>query len=214
MNKIAIALATCLFSASASSAIVLTANLTNNQENPPASPLTNIGLPRTSSGSAIFTINDDKTAMSFIATIFGLDVTGSQSADTNDNLVAAHIHAGPLVTPTSNGPVVWGFFGGPFNDNNPNNFAMTPLASGVGGTFSGIWNAPEGNNTTLAAQLANILEGRAYINFHSTQFTGGEIRGALLPVPEPGTYALMLCGALVFVVRAAQRRRVGRAGQT
>jgi hypothetical protein len=47
----------------------------------------------------------------------------------------------------------------------------------VGGNFSGKWDAPEGNGTTLAAQLANIRAGRAYINFHTTQFTGGEIRG-------------------------------------
>jgi len=54
---------------------------------------------------------------------------------------------------------------------------MTPTAGGVGGTFSGKWDAPEGNNTTLAAQLPNIRAGHAYINFHTTQFGGGEIRG-------------------------------------
>src|SRR5205807_7305785 len=33
----------------------------------------------------------------------------------------------------------------------------------------------------LAAQTANILAGNAYINFHTTQFPGGEIRGQILP---------------------------------
>jgi hypothetical protein len=47
----------------------------------------------------------------------------------------------------------------------------------VGGTISGKWDPPEGNGTTFAAQLANLKEGRAYINFHTTQFGGGEIRG-------------------------------------
>jgi hypothetical protein len=92
-------------------------------------------------------------------------------------MVAAHIHAGPSVTPTTNGPVVWGFFGAPLNDNNPNDVVNTPFASGVGGTISGKWDAPEGNGTTFAAQLANLKEGRAYINFHTTQFGGGEVRG-------------------------------------
>jgi hypothetical protein len=71
---------------------------------------------------------------------------------------------------------VWGFFGAPFNDNNPNDQVFFPNA-GVGGTFSGKWDAPEGNGTTLAAQLSNLREGRAYINFHTRQFGGGEIRG-------------------------------------
>jgi len=70
--------------------------------------------------------------------------------------VAAHIHAGPAVAPGVNGPVVWGFFGTPFNDNNPNDVVNTPFATGVGGTISGKWDAPEGNATTLTAQVANV----------------------------------------------------------
>jgi len=92
-------------------------------------------------------------------------------------LIAAHIHAGPSVAPGVNGPVVWGFFGTPFNDNNPDDHVVTPFGSGAGGTFSNKWDAPEGNGTTLAAQVANIRAGRAYVNFHTAQFTGGEIRG-------------------------------------
>ena len=41
--------------------------------------------------------------MTFTATIFNIDVTGTQTADVNDNLAASHIHAGPAVTPTTNG---------------------------------------------------------------------------------------------------------------
>jgi hypothetical protein len=130
-----------------------------------------------SSGTAKFQLNSAQTAMTFSATVNNIDVTGSQTADTNDNLTAAHIHAGPSVVPGVNGPVVWGFFGAPFNDNNPNDQVFSPLSSGVGGVFSGKWDAPEGNGTTLAAQLANLRGGHAYINFHTTQFGGGEIRG-------------------------------------
>jgi CHRD domain-containing protein/uncharacterized protein DUF4214 len=115
--------------------------------------------------------------MTFTATINNIDFTGSQTADTNDNLTAARIHAGPAVTPTTNGPVVWGFFGTPLNDNNPNDVVNTPFVSGAGGTISGKWDPPEGNATTFAAQLANLKGGRAYINFHTTQFGGGEVRG-------------------------------------
>jgi uncharacterized protein (TIGR03118 family) len=153
-------------------------NLTNSQENPPANPTTSGGARRPASyGTATFSLNGAATALTFSATINNIDFTGSQSADTNDNLTNAHIHAGGAVTPTTNGPVVWGFIGTPFNDNNPNDAVVTPLPVGVGGSVSGKWDAPEGNNTTLAAQLSNLQEGRAYINFHTTQFGGGEIRG-------------------------------------
>ncbi len=106
-------------------------------------------------------LNDAMTALSFNATIFNIDVTGTQTPDTNDNLIAAHLHSGPTALPGLTAPVVWGFFGSPFNDNNPNDNMVTPFATGVGGTFSGKWDAPEGNNTTLTAQLVHILADRS-----------------------------------------------------
>jgi uncharacterized protein (TIGR03118 family) len=158
---------------------MFTVNLTNDQEVPPTNPTASGGGPRPASfGTATFQLNSAQTAMTFSATINNIDVTGNQTpGDTNDNLVAAHIHAGPTVVPGVNGPVVWGFFGNPFNDNNPNDQVVSPFSTGVGGAFSGKWDAPEGNGTTLAAQLPNIRGGHAYINFHTAQFTGGEIRG-------------------------------------
>lgn len=154
-------------------------NMTNGQENPPANPTTSGGARRPASyGTATFSFNGADTALTFNATVNNMDFNGSQTpGDTNDNLTVAHIHAGAAVTPTTNGGVVWGFIGTPFNDNNPNDVVSGPLSGAVGFTVSGKWDAPEGNNTTLAAQLTNLKEGRAYINFHSTQFGGGEVRG-------------------------------------
>lgn len=196
--------ALCAF---ANASVLLTANLTNSQENPPVNPTTVAAAPRPISfGTASFFINDAQTSMTFTATIFNIDATGSQTADINDNLTAAHIHASATVTPTTNGGVVWGFFGAPFNDNNPNDSVFTPFASGVGGTFSGKWDAPEGNNTTLAAQLQFILSERSYINFHTTQFGGGEIRGALQVVPEPGTLGLLGIAGIGLILRRLRRK--------
>jgi hypothetical protein len=154
-------------------------NLTNAQEVPPAVPTAAAGGPRPASfGTARLTFNAAQTSMTFRSSVTNIDFTGMQTpAEPNDNLTIAHIHAGAAVMPGVNGPVVWGFFGTPFNDNNPNDQVVTPFATGVGGEISGKWDAPEGNGTTLAEQLSNLREGRAYVNFHTTQFGGGEVRG-------------------------------------
>jgi uncharacterized protein (TIGR03118 family) len=162
-----------------------TVNLSNSQEVPPTNPTTSTGgfRPR-SFGTARFQINPAETAINMTATVSNIDINGTQTSDSNDNLIAAHIHAGATVAPGVNGAVVWGFFGSPFNDNNPDDHVVTPTAGGVGGTFTDKWDSPEGNGTTLAAQLPNIRAGRAYINFHTTQYGGGEIRGNF-PATQP-----------------------------
>jgi hypothetical protein len=213
-SRFALGVSLLAASAGAQASVTLMANLTDAQENPPTAPLTSTGAPRPASfGTALFVINDAMTSMTFSATINNIDFTGSQTADTFDNLVAAHIHAPGA--PGTNGPVVWGFFGTPFNDNNPNDVVVTPFASGVGGTISGKWDLTEGNNTTFAAQVGNILAGLAYINFHTVQFPGGELRGQILQaaaVPEPESYALLLAG--LGALGWAARRRLRAASMT
>ena len=203
------ALVTLMSTANASADTILLASMTNSQENPPAVPTTSTGAPRPASfGNAIFTLNDAMTAMSFSAAVVNIDFTGSQTADPFDNLAAAHIHASPALTPSTNAPVVWGFFGAPFNDNNPNDVVFQPFGGGVGGLISGKWDLGEGNNTTLAAQLANILSGHAYINFHTTQFRAGEIRGQIVnPTPEPATMLLIGLPLAGLIRRGLRDRR-------
>jgi hypothetical protein len=66
----------------------------------------------------------------------------------------------------------------------------------VAGTVTAAWDAVEGNGTTLTAQLANLLAGGLYLNFHTAGFSAGAIRGQILvAVPEPGALALLLVGA-------------------
>ena len=182
----------------------LTADMTNAQENPPAIPTTTTGQPRPASfGTAIFVLSDDQTQMTMVATVNNIDFTGTQTPNTNDNLTAAHIHASPTGTATTNAGVVWGFFGAPFNDIAPNDQVVTPFASGVGGTINAKWDAAEGQSTTLTAQIPNILSQHAYVNFHTTQFGGGEVRGFLV-VPEPS--AVTACLALSGLALRRSRR--------
>ena len=133
-------------------------------------------------GYAAFFLDSAMTSLSFTVTVTGLDFTGTQTADPGDDLVNAHIHA--PAPRGANAGVRFGFLGMPFNDTNPNDVVVTPFASGVGGTIFSKWDLGEGNNTTLAAQLPNILAGQSYINFHTRRLPGGEIRGQIEENPQ------------------------------
>jgi hypothetical protein len=177
-----------------------------NEAEVPAPTIT--GRPA-SFGTATFTINAAETQMTMLAEIHNIDVTGAQTPSiTADDLRNAHIHASATVLPTTTAGVVWGFLppvapwtGSPFNDNNPQDIVVTPFATGVGGTFSSKWDAPEGNSTTFAAQKANLFGFRAYINFHTVGNGPGEIRAM---IPEPSSAAVVLAGA--FAAFARRRR--------
>jgi hypothetical protein len=98
-----------------------------------------------------------------------------------------HIHSPTAVAGTGTGPIALGF------NNVP--------ALATGGYFNAFTLTPSAFSTLLTATQA----GKSYVNMHTSANPGGEIRGFLVstPVPEPGTYALMLAGAaaLGFVVR-------------
>jgi hypothetical protein len=77
-------------------------------------------------------------------------------------------------------------------------------------TLLATYNAPyvTANGGTAAsaeaALIAALNAGQTYTNIHNANFPGGEVRGQLEPVPEPGAAGLLLLGltpTLVFLRR-------------
>lgn len=69
------------------------------------------------------------------------------------------------------------------------------------GAISGTTSPSIGSTVINATQGADLLNDLWYINIHTEQFPGGEIRGQVLLVPEPATYGLtaaMLAGGLLW----------------
>lgn len=56
-----------------------------------------------------------------------------------------------------------------------------------------------------AAFIAGLTSGLTYLNIHTVQFPGGEIRGQLQEIPEPAT--LLLLGTGILGVGGALRKR-------
>ena len=158
----------------------------------------------TGTGSATVTIDPDTHQMTVDVTFSGL----------SSNNTAAHIHVinGPGDTNTADtlGPVATStptFIGFPSTTTSGTFHAvydMTQTANYRGGFIT------DAGGTTAAAEAAlfsGITSGRAYLNIHTVNFGGGEIRSFLTPVPEPSTFVL---GGLGLLGTLAWRRRSRR----
>jgi CHRD domain/PEP-CTERM motif len=58
-----------------------------------------------------------------------------------------------------------------------------------------------------AAFIAGLLNSETYLNIHTTTNPGGEIRGILTPVPEPGTLSLLGLGITGLITARKKARR-------
>ena len=98
-------------------------------------------------------------------------------------------------------------------------FANFPLGV-LAGTYDNTLNLTLASSynpafVTLVGGLANaetslvngLLGGLTYLNVHTSAFPGGEIRGFVVQVPEPETYALLLAGLAIIGIAMRKRRR-------
>ena len=165
-----------------------TATLNGNNENPP--------VPTSGIGSATVILDPSAHLLFVNVTFSGL--TGPTTA--------AHIHC--CTDPPSNIGVATMT---PYFTNFPigvtsgtyNRVFDTQLSP----TFNSSFISSNGGTPASAevALLAGLQTGRAYFNIHTTFRPGGEIRGFLHPVPEPGTLGLLLLGLGGCAVNRARR---------
>jgi hypothetical protein len=179
-----VALALCVAPPAFARIVIYSATLNSANENPANSSL--------GTGAALVTVDLDALTMQVQTTFSGL--TGTTTA--------AHIHC--CVNPPQNAgvatpvPTFPGFPAGVTSGSYDNtlNLALSPsynpaFVTANGGNVDGARNA----------LLGGLDAGRAYLNIHTSFQGGGEIRGFLAAVPEPGTWALMiagLCGLLLL----------------
>lgn len=152
--------------------------------------------PNASPGTGFVTVDYDDVAHTLtIDATFG-DLIGTTTV--------AHIHAptaapfagavGVAVTPGTLPGFPVGVTGGVYASvidlTLPANYTAAFLTLG-GGTAAG----------AEALLFSSILEGKAYFNIHSSFAGGGEIRGFLVPIPEPASAMLVLGGAPLLLRR-------------
>lgn len=169
------------------------------------------GIPNEgSSGVGTFILDTTVPSLTYDVKLTGLDFTGAQTADPNDNITRTHFHGS--AAPGANAGIIFGQI-----DSDPNlrNDLDDLVVDNIAGTIKGVWDNAEGNGGTLTQRLNagffNLLAGQGnnigvYFNVHTSDHAGGEIRGQLVLVPEPATVTLVSLAALAFGGMIRRRR--------
>src|SRR5215208_15775 len=181
-----------LFSAAKADQLVFTTTLTGSQEVPPT------GSPGI--GSALVTLDTVTNLLTVNVSFAGL---GSPT-------VASHIHccAGPganaMVATTV--PTFPGFPLGVTTGTYLMTFDLT-----VASTYNPAFITAHGGTVAgaQAAFIAGLTSGLTYLNIHTSQFPGGEIRGQLQAVPEPASLLLLTTGIVAAAGTLRKYRKRG-----
>ncbi|HZW09378.1 MAG TPA: CHRD domain-containing protein [Phycisphaerales bacterium] len=136
-------------------------------------------------GAGQLLYNTDTQTFSMDIMIYGIDL--ADLAPVGPNGSPLHIHNAPV---GENGPIVidLGFISSFVQDGQGIRYRVTDHL--FGGTMGGVSSDPDDNEAALFA-------GELYVNVHTHEFMGGELRGQLVPAPAAlSTLALgLLAGA-------------------
>src|SRR6266849_8811183 len=141
---------------------------------------------RAGSGSGTLTLNTTLDTLTFNNITF----SGLSAPST-----ASHIH-GPAAQGVSVG-VLYNLGSGGF----------VTLGS-TSGSFNGTLHFVTLGTYTVPTQISDLESGLWYMNIHDNPFPGGEIRGQILPVPEPSALPLLgigICGLWLLLRRHRSR---------
>jgi hypothetical protein len=192
-NLLGCAALACLFAQTALAHTSIYTTTLNGPNEFPANP--SLGV-----GAAKLTVDFDLLTMRVGANFSGL--TGTTTA--------SHIH-GPIPDPPANPlagvatplPSFPGFPLGVQAGSYDQTFDMTAASS-----YNPAFVTANGGTVGSAMNVffAGLDAGKMYLNIHTTNTQGGEIRGFFELVPEPSTLSLMAIGLLAPLIHRSKRR--------
>jgi hypothetical protein len=199
-HGILISLALLVLTTPAVAATMFSADMDNLQEVAP-------GLPGTTTGTADVDIqlndlgggNFSLTMQLLFTSDFNFVNFGGANSGTE---VVTNLHVHNAARGVS-GSVVWGIFAPDHDVDNDSALVSNPDGTTLVTTE---WDFNEGNGSVTLANFLAALQAATpgqdvnlYLNVHTTDASGGAVRGQFVAVPEPSTALLLVVGLLALV---------------